>query len=488
MASHRNKKRSAIPNLAGSSRALPRHGTTFVVRHGLRTTLVSFVLAAFVFVGTAAAAVWVDLNHTIESNSLDVVAQDGEDDTENELIDPNAGQTIEFLVLGQDTREGEGNSSIGGSDSSLTSLHNADTTMVVQIAADRSYINLISIPRDSMVSVPACTTSNGTIPAQSYVQFNSIFANAYSVGGDLASAATCTMSAVNSLTGLELENFIVVDFEGLSEMIDALGGVDLCIPQDVDDSNTGLVLSKGMQHLDGTQATQYARVRYSLGDGSDIMRTTRQQYLIKSLFAQILSKNLLTDTTELYQMARAALDALNISSGMADAATLAGLAMSLSGMDYDNLYAQTIPVTTDPYDSNRVVWASTADDVWSRLRNDQPLVDDDDDEDDESDTTDSDSTGSDDATDDSTTSDDSDDSTDSADDDDTSDDEDEVDPYTGLITETDPYTGEEILIDPDTGGTVDPDSGAIRDSVTGQYIGIADQYLYYTVCGVTEED
>ncbi len=481
MSSHHNDRRNVIPNLARSSKALPRHGTKYIVRHGVRTTLVSILLAAFTFVGTAAAAVWVDINRTIQDSAVEVIAQDGEDDEDDTLIDPYAGETIEFLVLGQDTREGS-NSDIGGSSASLATLHNADTTIVVQIAADRSYINLISIPRDSMVSVPACTTSNGTIEAQSYVQFNSIFANAYSVGGDLASAATCTMNAVNSLTGLNLENFIVVDFQGLADMIDALGGVDLCIPEDIDDSNTGLTLSAGMQHLDGTAATQYARVRYSLGDGSDIMRTTRQQYLIKSLFAQVQSKNLLTDASELYQMARAALDSLSISSGMADAATLAGLAMSLANMDSTHLYAQTIPVTTDPNNSNRVVWASTADDVWSILRNEQPLVEDDDEDEDDTDTTDTDSGDTDSSDTDSSDT----DSTDTSDSDtssseDDEDDEDEVDPNTGLIT-----TSDGTLIDPDTGGIVDPDSGTIRDTTTGQALGIADQYLYYTVCGVTE--
>ena len=60
-----------------------------------------------------------------------------------------------------------------------------------------------------------CETSKGTIPAQYNVMFNSIFAGAYKTGGDLSSAASCTLNAVNSLTGLNIQNFIVVDFAGL---------------------------------------------------------------------------------------------------------------------------------------------------------------------------------------------------------------------------------------------------------------------------------
>lgn len=489
MTSHRRNDNRGIPNIAGSSKARPRHSTGYAVRHGLRAALVSVLLAVLAFAGTAAAAVWNDLYRTIEDGRVDVVAQDGNGDDENALIDPNAGQTIEFLVLGQDTRDGEANSAIGGGDE-MGSLHNADTTMVVQIAADRSYINLVSIPRDSMVSVPSCTTSNGTIPAQSYVQFNSIFANAYAVGGDLASAASCTMSAVNSLTGLNLQNFIVVDFQGLSEMIDALGGVDLCIPEDISDPYTGLNIARGLRHLDGTQATQYARTRYSLGDGSDVMRTTRQQYLIKTLLNQALSKNLLTESGQLYQMARAALSSLNISTGMADVATLAGLAMSLSGMSASNFYTQTVPVAADPYDINRVVWAYSADDMWARLVNQQPLVDQPAEAPASDDGAADDGTAGDaaagDAGEDGAAS--AGEGTDGDGTDGTAQAAATPDPTTGLITQTDPYTGATTLIDPSTGGVVDPDSGTIQDPVTGQYLGVADQYLYATVCAVPAQE
>ena len=99
------------------------------------------------------------------------------------------------MLIGQDTRDGDGNGDVSGDGATEGGLHNADTTMVVQIGADRNYVNLVSIPRDSLVDVPACHTSKETIPAQYGVQFNSIFANAYSVGGDLSSAASCTVNA-----------------------------------------------------------------------------------------------------------------------------------------------------------------------------------------------------------------------------------------------------------------------------------------------------
>lgn len=347
--------------------------------------------------------------------------------------------------------------------------------MVAQISADRTKINLVSIPRDSLVDIPQCETTNGTIPAQYNVMFNSIFANAYQTGGDLASAASCTLNAVNSLTGLNIQNFIVVDFAGLVKMINAVGGVDLCIPQDVDDPYTSLQLTKGLHHLDGHQATQYARTRHGLGDGSDTSRTTRQQYLIKQLMNEALSKNLFTDTAQLYQLAKSALQSLYISQGMADTAALAGLAMSLKDFNLSSLYSQTVPVVSAPSDPNRSVWTDEAETLWEKMRADKPIYGSD-----ESDAnTDANTAGNSDGSSDNST--DGTDNTDNTGTDNTGSQEaaPTPDPVTGLITQADG-----TLIDPNTGGTVDPEDGSIHDALTGQYIGLADRYLNATVCAV----
>ena len=353
-----------LPNINGLRDSNPRHSLGYRVQHRARTVVASVIVAMLVFAGTAAAATWLDVDNVIQHQKVDVIGQ-GSVSAEPTIIDPNSGKPIEILLLGQDSRDGEGNQAIGGD---MTGNHQADTAMVLQISADRSAINLVSIPRDSLVDVPQCETSKGTIPAQYGVMFNSIFAGAYQTGGDLASAASCTLNAVNSLTGLNIQNFIVVDFAGLVKMIDAIGGVDICVPQDIDDPYSTLQLSKGMQHLDGTQATQYARTRYTLGDGSDTARTTRQQYLIKQLMSEALSKNLFTDTAQLYQLAKSALESLNISEGMADTAALVGLAMSLKNFNMSHLYTQTVPVVAAPSDPNRSVWADNADEVWSKMR------------------------------------------------------------------------------------------------------------------------
>ncbi|MBT1180514.1 LCP family protein [Bifidobacterium sp. CP2] len=473
-----SSRRSAagVPNLNGWEDAAPRHGTAYRVQHRVRNVIVCVVAALLTFAGTASASTLLDIQHTINSRSTDVIGQDGKT-ADVSVVDPNAGKPINVLVLGQDTREGAGNAAVGGEGADLAANHQADTTMVVQIAADRSYVNLVSIPRDSIVDVPSCTTTNGTIGAQYDVMFNSIFATAYQRAGNLSSAASCTMNAVNSLTGLDIQNFIVVDFNGLKTMIDAVDGVDLCIPSDVNDPNTGVDLAKGWHHLDGMAATQYARLRHGAGDGSDIQRTTRQQYLVKQLLQQALNKNMLTQSGQLYQLAKAALKSLNISKGLANTTTLAGLAMSMKSLDTSHLYARTVPVTSWARDRNRVVWTADADTLWAKMRNDTPFVEQQASSGDSGSSSDandsSDANGSDQQSDTSSQTSGSQDSTDNSG---------QQSESSKQISSTITEDASGNYIDASTGGVIDKDTGIIKDATTGLVIGISEDYLNNVAC------
>ncbi|MDY3126265.1 LCP family protein [Bifidobacterium mongoliense] len=465
MTSHRNDGK--LPNIGGWRTPRPLHSAGYRVLHRLRSVTAASIIAALTFAGTAVGATLLEFNSIVKEQGIAVLTQNGSK-AEADPVDPNAGKPISFLLLGQDTRDGAGNAALSGShDGEDAGTHQSDTTMVVQISADRSYVNIVSIPRDSLVNVPSCETPKGTIPAQYDVMFNSIFNTAWDQGGGLEAAASCTMHAVNALTGLDLQQFIVVDFAGLRDMIDAIGGVTICVPEDTKDTYTDLDLKRGLRHLDGTHATMYARMRHGTGtDGSDIMRTTRQQYLIKQLVNEARSKSLFTNTSQIYQLGKAALKSLNMSSGLANLPTLAGLALSLKNLDTAHVYAQTIPVVPAPSDpAARVVWSTTADEVWTKLRKDKALTE----HDQAAPTTQNDATTNDDQPSPSDSESASATPTPTA----------TPDPKTGLITQQDGS-----LLDPNTGGIVDPQNGTIRDANTGQYIGIADRYLNATVCAV----
>lgn len=480
MASHTDDSKRIV-NIGGPVDEHPRHSTVQVrhVRYRILKIIAMVLVAVLVFAGSVAAATWLNINNAVQSGKIRSLIEGGSD--EDAYLDPNSGKPINFVLIGQDTRDGDGNGDVSGDGATEGGLHNADTTMVVQIGADRNYVNLVSIPRDSLVDVPACHTSRETIPAQYGVQFNSIFANAYSVGGDLSSAASCTVNAVNALTGLHISNFIVVDFNGLSKMIDSIDGVDLCFPSDVDDPNTNMHLKKGMHHLNGVEATNYARRRHGNDtDGSDIMRTTRQQYLIKSVLQKAISRNLFTQTSQLYQLVMNAIRSLNFSSGMADTNALMGLALSLRNLKVDRLYSQTVPIMSAPQDPNRVVWTEDAKAVWAKFKEAKPLFGSDDSAGADKQEEQSQAHASEEPTEPAQTEDPSpqpfDDSGSPS-----QEEKPRLDEKTGLLVHPDG-----TLTDPETGGVVDPDDGSIKDPNTNQYVGISYRYLNNTICKVPE--
>ncbi|MDT7509881.1 LCP family protein [Bifidobacterium sp. H1HS16N] len=469
-------RKMGLPNIKAGRNGKPQHSDGFRSSHRLRTGICLALTFVLCFVASTVAAFWTDINghmHVLEPVSL---AQ-----THKAPEDIYKGKTLNVLVLGQDTRDGKGNAEVGGSGDGLEENHQSDTAMVVQIAADRSYVNVVSIPRDSIVNAPACTTSKGeTIPARRQVMFNSIFAEGYNQGGDANSAASCSMAAVRSLTGLDIQQFVVADFNGLKSIIDALGGVDVCIPKDTWDGYTGINLKRGLQHLDGTQATEYARMRHGTGaDGSDIMRTTRQQYLIKSLVNEAKAVNIYSDLPKAYRLATTSMSTLQLSEGLGSFQTLLGLGNSLKHIDTTHIYARTIPVEEWSQDSNRVVWTDEAETIWHLLREGKPLTQANEAAESASSSGSQAGNGQDaqDAAQTAGNGSDTGDGTQSPSASAAA--APKPDPRTGLITMPD-----KTLIDPNTGGTVDPDDGTIKDANTGQYIGMADRYLFATVCAV----
>ncbi|WP_372595616.1 LCP family protein [Actinotalea sp.] len=285
--------------------------------------------------------------------------------------DPLAGQEVNILLLGSDERDGE-NGEIGGDVEGMRS----DTTIVVHISADRTRAELVSIPRDSIVDIPSCTMTDGSTSwAQSDAMFNTAFAIGWDQGGDLTSAAACTIKTVQANTGLTIDHFAVVDFVGFISMVDALDGVPICISEPLYSADAGLDLDAGYQTLDGTTALAFARARKGTNlNGSDLQRTGRQQELIAAMVRQIQSQNILTDVPNLMSFLSAATASLTVDPALSSLTDMAGLALSLRSLDRSAITFMTIPVTAWPEDPNRVVWTSEAATVWANMVADQPIV------------------------------------------------------------------------------------------------------------------
>ncbi|MCW2817577.1 MAG: LytR family transcriptional regulator [Marmoricola sp.] len=271
---------------------------------------------------------------------------------------PGPTQPLNVLVLGSDDRKGTG---IGGVTPGLS-----DTTMLLHLSADRSRAYGVSIPRDLMVQRPACLSKNGrkTLPP-ALTQFNDAFA----VGGP-----ACTIKTVEKITNVGIDHFVVINFAGFKDMVDAVDGVTVCVPQQVDDNVGHIHLPAGTYKVTGEQALDYVRVRHGIGAPTgDIGRMKRQQAFISAMIAKVVSRGTLTNPVRLYRFLDAATSSLTTDEAFANLKALASLGTSLKDIGLDRIQFVTVP--NEPYtpDPNRLQLAAGADGLWRRIRLDQPL-------------------------------------------------------------------------------------------------------------------
>lgn len=322
---------------------------------------------------TGAAALYAQVQNGIESADVDQFLGDDRPAEQAAPVDGYAGRPLNILVMGTDSRDGA-NVDLAGEADGMRS----DTTVLVHLSADRSRVDLVSIPRDSLVDIPSCTLEDGTTTDP---RTDHMFNEAFSIGAgstdNLAAAAACTRLTFEQNTGLRTDESIVVKMDGVRDVIDALGGVPMELPEAMDSPKAGLHVPAGAQTFDGTTALAFLRARTGAGNGlemgSDLARIERQQQLIDALAAQVQNANLLADPGTLMPVLTSVTRSLSISEGLADVRDLAGLALTLRDVDPATLSPVTVPVTTAPQDAARVVWTSAADALWTALAADQPL-------------------------------------------------------------------------------------------------------------------
>jgi LCP family protein required for cell wall assembly len=266
---------------------------------------------------------------------------------------------VDVLVLGSDSRAGADHF-VGGVDNGARS----DTAILLHLSADRTRAVAVSIPRDSMVAIPDCTTASGGTARASVRMFN----DAFTTGG-----AACAVKTVESLTHVRVDHYVVIDFAGFKNIVDALGTVPICLPQPVNDPRHGIRLPAGRSSVDGTTALAYVRERYVLGDGSDLGRIRRQQAFLSSVLQQATGTGDLTDPPRLYGVLDAATRSLTMDPQLAGLSTLAGFSTDLARIGLAHIRFLTVPTAVDPADRNRLVWTSPATTLWTALRDDAPI-------------------------------------------------------------------------------------------------------------------
>jgi LCP family protein required for cell wall assembly len=266
-----------------------------------------------------------------------------------------------LLVLGTDSRDCEG-CGIDGEGG----LGGSDLTMLLHVMDGRRAAYGISIPRDTLVDRPDCTQDGKRVAGASDVTWNEAFA----VGG-----AACTVAQVEAVTGVYVDDYIVVDFGGFKDMVDAMGGVEVCIPSDIDDTEHNIHLDAGTQTLHGDDALAYVRQRTSTPN-ADLGRMKRQQAFVASMLSQAMSARMLTRPDKLFRFASALAGSITASPSIASVGELVDLGASLRHADLAKVRFVTAPTSEFPIDDphwGRLQLTPDADRLWEKVIGDEPL-------------------------------------------------------------------------------------------------------------------
>lgn len=339
------------------------------------SVILASLLGVGLFVGTAGAILYDGISKQVDASVLDNSHLRPNSMSSGESLeqvhDSFEGRAVNILLMGIDSRTDQDASIIDAADNDPTMR--SDTTLIMHLSADRQYVDIVSIPRDQWLYLPECTRSDGTVSLPQWGQFNWAFSYG-ALTDDMAAGVTCTENTVEQITGLEMDGFAVIDFTGFYRMIEALGGVNICLDQPINDPQyIDLVLPAGCQKLNATDATKLARVRYT-GDGSDMGRIERQQLLLGAMVQEAMNQNYLTDMPALYAFMSTALDATRLSPSLSNLRTDAALVSSLKNTPPENIRFVTMPVVTADFDANRLMPLEPLNgELWQSLYDGTPL-------------------------------------------------------------------------------------------------------------------
>jgi len=332
----------------------PRHGnqqpnsnTRKYVRWGFKG-LAIVVGAVLAIAGISAF----DLYNQLNKDNI-VLVDSGETDLDGPL---------NILVVGSDTREGQG-VEFGDVDSEL-----ADVIMLLHISKDRKDAVVVSFPRDLLVTIPECPNPDGgTFPLRNRAQINSSIGN----GG-----VACTHLTVENFTGLDIPFVAMIDFKGVIEMSNAVGGVEVVIDKPISDDWSAFYIEAGTHTLQGAQALAFLRTRHGVGDGSDLARISNQQLFLTSLFAKIKEDGTLNNPIRLYSLSSAAARNMKLSESMTDLTTMVTLAGAMRDVDPSRMVFTQVPtrVLSGAEEGRLESMSEEAKAMFDLIRSDQPVV------------------------------------------------------------------------------------------------------------------
>ncbi|GAA5211666.1 LCP family protein [Streptomyces thinghirensis] len=291
-------------------------------------------------------------------------------DSKAHKAEPNAaGQTpLNILLVGSDSRASDANVSLGGGRNHRDNPPLGDVQMLIHLAADRKSAAVVSIPRDTRVDIPECTDPDS---GEKYPATNTIVNESLGRGG-----AGCTLATWENLTGVYIDHWMTIDFAGVVSMADAVGGVEVCVNQNVWDrplpgvpGGSGLKMEAGRKKVQGEQALEWLRTRHAWG--SDLLRARAQHMYMNSMIRTLKGQNVFTDTGRLMDLAEAATKSLTVSEEIGTVKKLYDLGMQLKTVPTDRITMTTMPTVQDSQNANHLLPAGDdAERMWAMLRDD----------------------------------------------------------------------------------------------------------------------
>lgn len=332
----RTKRAERISSAAARHARLKRSVAWVNVGKVLLTTALVFAISG---VSVAAYAIWGVVR---EANTIDLTPS-ADEPMANAV---GAGkQTIDgeltILLVGSDSRQGQ--SLDDGEEGELN-----DVNLLLHVPADHQSATIISFPRDLMVPIPSCPGPNGE--PEYYASMSEQQLNSAMMYGGLP----CVAATISELAGIDIPYAAMVTFDGVINITNAIGGVEVCLSQPIVDSNVGLDLPAGNVSLQGYEALQFLRTRYGVGDGSDVSRISNQQVYMSALLRQLRSAETLTNPVKVYSLAKAGFESLTMSSSMASIEFMQALAGTVVDIDLDRVNFVQYPSGTHPYQAGRL--------------------------------------------------------------------------------------------------------------------------------------
>ncbi|KQQ10208.1 hypothetical protein ASF46_03765 [Rathayibacter sp. Leaf296] len=359
--------RSAADESARSPRPYVRHGRQ--KRHSVPRTLVKAaaavsgvgIAASISVVAIAATLLVQSAQPSVDLHPIAAGSSVGAAGAAPEIGALEGGFNV--LVVGSDSRQGQGDA-YGDPDQETSVLN--DVNMLLHVSADHTNATVVSFPRDMYVDIPSCVNAatGEPIPERFDTKINEAMGKDVSLG--------CVAGVVEDLMGVRVDYGAVVQFNGVIEMSNAVGGVEVCVATEIADPYTNTYLTPGTHSLEGMAALQFLRSRHGIGDGSDLTRISNQQVFLSSLVREIKSADTLLNPVALYGLAKAALGNMTLSTEFNNVNTMVQMGLALSDVDLADVVFAQYP-TAGTYGG--VVPERTAGDVLATaLQTDQPIA------------------------------------------------------------------------------------------------------------------